>query len=47
MVLEEICPVSARLVVNQVSLKTKHDEIRKIIEGLRELTEGKADDSRN
>ncbi len=46
-VLEEICPVSARLVVNQVSLKTKHDEIRKIIEGLRELTEGKADDSRN
>jgi ATP phosphoribosyltransferase len=39
-VLEEICPVSARLVVNQVSLKTKHDEIGRIIEGLRELLKG-------
>ena len=46
-VLEEICPVSARLVVNQVSLKTKHDEIRRIIEGLRGLLEGDTDDSKN
>ena len=40
-VLEEICPVSARLVVNQVSLKTRNDEIKRIIDGLRELLEGK------
>src|SRR5690554_5267156 len=46
-VLEEICPISARLVVNQVSLKTKHDEIKKIIKGLRELLEGEEYDSRN
>lgn len=46
-VLEEIGPVSARLVVNQVSLKTKRDEIKKIIDGLRELLEGEANDSQN
>ncbi|HHT64800.1 MAG TPA: ATP phosphoribosyltransferase [Clostridiales bacterium] len=44
-VLEEIGPVSARLVVNQVSLKTKRDEIKRIIDGLRELLEGEANDS--
>lgn len=36
-VLEEICPVSARLVVNRVSLKTKAARIRPLVEGLREL----------
>lgn len=41
-VLEEVCPISARLVVNQVSLKTKHDEIKTIIDGLRKLLEGEA-----
>jgi ATP phosphoribosyltransferase len=40
-VLEEICPVSARLVVNQVSLKTRQNEIKALIDGLRELVEGK------
>ncbi len=34
-VLEEICPVSARLVVNRVSLKTKESAIRPLVEGLR------------
>lgn len=34
-VLEEICPVSARLVVNRVSLKTKRDRILQIVEGFR------------
>ncbi|MDR2513590.1 MAG: ATP phosphoribosyltransferase [Christensenellaceae bacterium] len=33
-VLEEICPVSARLVVNRVSLKTKAARIRPLIERL-------------
>ncbi|MDR3085795.1 MAG: ATP phosphoribosyltransferase, partial [Christensenellaceae bacterium] len=36
-VLEEICPVSARLVVNRVSLKTKAARIRPLIEGLGEI----------
>ena len=33
-VLEEVCEVSARLVCNRVSLKTKRDRIRPLIEGL-------------
>ena len=33
-VLEEVCDVSARLVVNRVSLKTKRQRIRRIIEGM-------------
>ena len=41
-VLEDVCPVSARLVVNQVSLKTRQNEIKAIIDGLRELVEGKS-----
>ena len=36
MVLEEICEVSARLVVNRVSLKTKGDRIRPLIEKMRQ-----------
>ena len=34
-ILEEICQVSARLVVNRVSLKTKRDRILQIVEGFR------------
>ena len=39
-VLEEICPISARLVVNRVSLKTKSGQIRALIEHMREKLEG-------
>lgn len=34
-VLEEICAISARLVVNRVSLKTKQAEIRAVMDGLK------------
>ncbi len=37
-VLEEICPVSARMVVNRVSMKLEHERIAEIINGLAELT---------
>ena len=37
-VLADICPVSARVVVNRVSMKLEHERIAKIIEGLRKLT---------
>jgi len=36
-VLEEICPLSARMVVNQVSMKMENERITKIIADLREL----------
>ncbi len=36
-VLEEVCGVSARLVVNRVSMKTKRERIRQIIDGLSAL----------
>jgi len=36
-VLTEICDLSARIVVNQVSLKMEHERIRKLINGLNEL----------
>ena len=35
-VLEEVCDVSARLVCNRVSLKTKRERIRSLIDGLAE-----------
>lgn len=35
-VLEEICPLSARMIVNQVSMKMEADRIKKIISDLRE-----------
>lgn len=35
-VLEEVCPLSARMVVNQVSLRMEYDRIRKLINDLRE-----------
>lgn len=36
-VLEEICPLSARMVVNQVSMKRENDRITKLIRDLRSL----------
>lgn len=36
-VLEEICPLSARIVVNQVSLKMEHQRIRTLLNDLKEL----------
>ena len=36
-VLEEICDLSARMVVNQVSLKMEQERIRKLIYDLRKL----------
>ncbi len=36
-VLADICPVSARVVVNRVSMKLEHERIAAIIEGLRKL----------
>jgi len=38
-VLEEICDISARLVVNKVSMKMKNERIRKIIDGMRKELE--------
>lgn len=35
-VLEEICPLSARMIVNQVSLKMEADRIKKILQALKE-----------
>lgn len=41
-ILEEICNISARMVVNEVSMKMEHERISKIIKDLKELmiTEG-------
>lgn len=36
-VLEEVCPLSARMVVNQVSMKMENERIRKLICDLREV----------
>lgn len=36
-VLEEICPLSARMVVNQVSMKMENERIRKLIHDLRKV----------
>ena len=40
-VLEEICPLSARMVVNQVSQKMEQERISKIIVGLKKLLDEK------
>ncbi|MBP3543457.1 MAG: ATP phosphoribosyltransferase [Lachnospiraceae bacterium] len=37
-VLEEVCPLSARMVVNQVSMKMEHERISKIIQDLKMIT---------
>ena len=39
-VLEEVCDLSARMVVNQVSMKMENKRISEIIEKLRSLEEG-------
>lgn len=36
-VLEEVCPLSARMVVNQVSMKMEHERITKLIRDLKEV----------
>jgi ATP phosphoribosyltransferase len=36
-VLEEICSLSARMVVNEVSMKMEHERITKIIRDLKEV----------
>ena len=36
-VLEEICPLSARMIVNQVSMKMQHERIQKLINSLKEV----------
>lgn len=38
-VLEEICPLSARMVVNQVSMKMEHERIQKLIADLKSVIE--------
>lgn len=38
-VLEEVCPLSARMVVNQVSMKMENERITEIIRALKEVTE--------
>ena len=40
-VLEEVCPLSARVVVNQVSMKMEQERITKMIYGLKEIVEKK------
>ncbi len=39
-VLAEICPLSARMVVNQVSMKMEHERITGLINKLKELLKG-------
>ena len=36
-VLEEVCPLSARMIVNQVSMKMEDERIRKLIMELRDV----------
>ncbi len=38
-VLEEVCPLSARMVVNQVSMKMEHERITKLITDLKSVLE--------
>ncbi|NMB42874.1 MAG: ATP phosphoribosyltransferase [Clostridiales bacterium] len=40
-VLEDICDLSARMVVNQVSMKMEHERISRIIDAVRELIQRK------
>ena len=36
-VLEEICPLSARVVVNEVSMKMQHERITKLLKDLKKV----------
>lgn len=38
-VLEEVCPLSARMVVNQVSMKMENERIGKLISDVKEYLE--------
>jgi ATP phosphoribosyltransferase len=38
-VLEEVCDLSARMVVNQVSMKMENERITEIIRALKKVTE--------
>lgn len=38
-VLEDICPLSARIIVNRVSMKMEHERITNMIEKIRKLTQ--------
>lgn len=40
-VLEEICPLSARMVVNQVSMKMEHERIQKLIADLKSVIQNR------
>ncbi|MBR3772141.1 MAG: ATP phosphoribosyltransferase [Clostridium sp.] len=40
MVLEEVCPLSARMVVNEVSMKMEHERIKSLIYGLKRVIDG-------
>ena len=40
-VLEEICPLSARMVVNQVSMKMEQERINKLITGVKKYIESR------
>lgn len=40
MVLEEICPLSARMIVNQVSMKMQNERIQNIIDSLKKELDG-------
>ena len=40
-VLEEVCPLSARMVVNQVSMKMENERIAKLITDLKSVMENK------
>ena len=37
MVLEEVCPLSARMIVNPVSMRMENDRVRELITSLRKL----------
>ena len=39
-ILEEICPLSARVVVNQVSMKMEYERIMELVRGLRKVVKG-------
>ncbi|MBR1930637.1 MAG: ATP phosphoribosyltransferase [Lachnospiraceae bacterium] len=41
-VLEEICPLSARMIVNPVSMQMEQERIKNLITQIRQLAEGKA-----
>jgi len=39
-VLEEICPLSARMVVNEVSMKMEHERIKQLVTNLKHVIDG-------